>query len=138
MVYIYIYIYSVQHNWIIKALQLAKVPSKIINAISKLMIVWATKIILRVVHETIETWIINYLTSVLQGDFLSLLLFILSVNPLSFLQKNLTGYKIGDAGERDISISHVFFFDDLKHYIWKVRNYSSIWYHSLRVISVCN
>ena len=38
---------SVPHDWIIKALQLAKVPSKIINVISKLMKVWATKIILR-------------------------------------------------------------------------------------------
>ena len=67
---------SVPHDWIIKALHLAKVPSKIINAISKLMKVWATKIILRAENETIETRIKNYLTGVLQGDCLSLLLFI--------------------------------------------------------------
>ena len=30
----------VPHDWIIKALQLAKVPSKIINAISQLIKVW--------------------------------------------------------------------------------------------------
>ena len=67
-------------------------------------------------NETIEMRIINYLTGVLQGDCLSLLLFILSVNSLSFLLKNLPGYKIGEPGKRDISISHLFFVDDLKTY----------------------
>ena len=67
-------------------------------------------------NETIEMRIINYLTGVLQGDCLSLLLLILSVNPLSFLLKNLPGYKIGEPGKRDISISLLFFVDDLKTY----------------------
>ena len=107
---------SVPHDWIIKALQLAKVPSKIINAVSKLMKVWATKIILRAENETIETRIINYLTGVLQRDCLSLILFILSVNPLSFLLKDLPCYKIGEPGKRDISISHLLFVDGLKTY----------------------
>ena len=80
------------------------------------MKVWATKIILRAENETTETRIINYLIGVLQGDCLSLLLLILSVNPLSFLLKNLPGYKIGEPGKRDISISHLFFVDDLKTY----------------------
>ena len=106
---------SVPHDWIVKALQLTKVPPKIINAISKLMRVRATKITLRAENKTIETRIINYLTVVLQEDCLSLL-FILSVNPLSFLLKNLTVYKIGEPGRRDISISHLFFVDDLKTY----------------------
>ena len=60
---------SVPHDWIIKALQLAKRPPKIMNAISKLMKVWATKITLKGENETIETRVINYLTGVLQGDF---------------------------------------------------------------------
>ena len=107
---------SVPHDWIVKALQLTKVPPKIINAISKLMRVRATKITLKAENKTIETRIINYLTVALQEDCLSLLLFILSVNPLSFLLKNLTGYKIGEPGRRDISISHLFFVDDLKTY----------------------
>ena len=58
----------------------------------------------------------NYLTGVLQGECLSLLLFILSVNPLSFLLKNLPGYKIGEPGKSDISISHLLIVDDLKTY----------------------
>ena len=80
------------------------------------MKVWATKITLRAENETIETSVINYLTGVLQGDCLSLFLFILSVNPLSFLLKNLPGYKIGQPGKRGMSISHVLFVDDFKTY----------------------
>ena len=106
----------VPHDWIIKALQLAKVPSKIINAISQLMKVWLTKIILRIENDTIGTRIVNDLTGVSQADCLSLVLFILSVNPLSFLLKSLPGYKIGEPGKRGISISHLFFVDDLKTY----------------------
>ena len=64
------------------------------------MKVWATKIKLRGENETIETHVINYLKGVLKGVCLSLLLFILSVNPLSFLLKNLPGYKIGEPGKR--------------------------------------
>ena len=67
---------SVPHDWIVKALQLAKVPPKIINAISKLMRVRATKITLKAENKTIETRIINYLLVALQEDCLSLLLFI--------------------------------------------------------------
>ena len=51
---------SPKHDWIIKALQLAKVPSNIINAISKLMKAYETKITLRAENETIETRLINY------------------------------------------------------------------------------
>ena len=68
--------------------------------ISKLTAAWATKMTLRAENETIETRIMNYLIGVLQGDCLSLLLFILSVNPLSFLLKKLPGYKIGEPGKR--------------------------------------
>ena len=67
---------SVPHDWIVKALQLAKVPPKIINAISKLMRVRATKITLKAENKTIETRIMNYLLVTLQEDCLSLLLFI--------------------------------------------------------------
>ena len=45
----------VPHNSVTKALQLAKIPPKIINAISQVMKVWATKITLKGENETIET-----------------------------------------------------------------------------------
>ena len=66
--------------------------------------------------ETITTDNIKYLTGLLQGDCLSLLLFIISVNPLSFLLKQLPGYNSGPPGARENIISHLFFVDDLKTY----------------------
>ena len=52
----------------------------------------------------------------MQGDCLSLSLFILSINPLSFLLKKLPSYKIGPPRNRNHKISHLFFVDDLKTY----------------------
>lgn len=81
-----------------KALELAHVPVKIINTINGLMSTWATK----------------KLTGVLQGDCMGLTLFILNVNPLSFLLKNLPGHKL--PGKRKNKVSNLFLVDDLKTY----------------------
>ena len=105
---------SVPHSWIIKALHLAKVPEKVLNAILRLMELWATKVNLFAEGTNIETESINYLTGVLQGDCLSLMLFILSVNPLSFMLSLLPGYNIGKPNSSKVNISHLFFVDDLK------------------------
>ena len=103
---------SVPHDWILKALELARVPPLVIQAIKNLMGVWATKLYLKdIITDTIK-----YLTGFLQGDCLSLVMFILSVNPLSFLLKRLPGYIAGPAGSRNTKINHLFFVDDLKTY----------------------
>ena len=53
----------------------------------------------------IETEFIQYLHGMFQGDVLSLQLFVLSVNPLSFLLNIQTeGYPTGNPRERDIDI----------------------------------
>ena len=82
---------SVPHSQIIKTLHLAKVPEKLLNTILLLMELWATEVNLFAEGTNIETESINYLTGVLQGDCLSLMLFILSVNPLSFMLSLLPG-----------------------------------------------
>ena len=105
---------SVPHSWIIKALHLAKVPEKVLNAILRLMELWATKVNLFAEGTNIETESINYLTGVLQGDCLSLMLFILSVNPLSFMLSLLPGYNIGKRNSSKVNMTHLFFVDDLK------------------------
>ena len=107
---------SMPHNWMLKALALAKVPPKLISAIDRLSKVWATIVSLHGTKETITTDTINYLTGLLQGDCLSLLLFIISVNPLSYLLQKLPGYNAGPPGRRENMISHLFFVDDLKTY----------------------
>ena len=59
------------------------------------MKLWATKVNLFAEGTNIQTESINYLTGVQQGDCLSLMLFILSVNPLSSMLSLLPGYNIG-------------------------------------------
>ena len=70
---------------IIKALELAKVSNKILITIRNIMDLWATNVNLFTSNTGIKTNTINYITGVLQGDCLSVMLFILSVNPLSFV-----------------------------------------------------
>ena len=103
---------SAPHDWILKSLKLAHVSQKTTNSIENLTEVWSTKLYLK---DT-ETDSINYLTGFLQGDCLSLIMFILCLNTLSFLLKNLPGYKPGPPGERDNKISHLFFVYDLTTY----------------------
>ena len=81
----------VPYDWILKTLELAQVPLKITNTIKLLMNTWATKLYL----NSIETYILKYQTGVLQEDCMALILFILRVNPLSFLLSQLPGYKVG-------------------------------------------
>ena len=108
---------SVLHDWIIEALKLAKVPKVLITAIDNLTRNWSTRLTLQTDNGTITTDYIEYLREIFQGDSLSLLLFVLSVNPLSFLLNHTTrGYKIGKPGERNLELTHNFFVDDLKLY----------------------
>ena len=122
---------SVPHSWIIESLKLTKIPDKIIDAIKMVMFKWRTKIHLYGETESIETSEIEYYKGKLQGDMLSLILFVLSVNPLSFILHKKEGYKIGKEKtstqnrdedykmeEQEIStnLSHLFFVDDLKLY----------------------
>ena len=65
--------------------------------------------------SNVETDFINYLRGILQGDTLSLILFALSVNPLSHLPQQHEGYKAGKV-IRVKNISHLFFVDNLKLY----------------------
>ena len=105
---------SVPHSWLFKALQLAKLPNKIIKCIAKLSEKWATVISLKSENETITTRKISYAKGIYQGDSLSVILFILALNPLSYLINQLKGYPAGQ--DRNINITHNFFVDDLKLY----------------------
>ena len=60
---------SVPHDWVIKSLQLAKVPTIIIQAIQSLMNKWKTRVHLYGESNTIETKLIDYYRGILQGPF---------------------------------------------------------------------
>ena len=103
---------SVPHSWLIKSLELAKVPSTIIKAIERLTETWSTNAYLLTSKGNITTVEIKYKKGILQGDALSVILFILSVNPSSFLLNRAEGFEITE----EKSLNHVFFVDDLKLY----------------------
>ena len=114
---------SVPHSWIVKALELAKVPQQLIDDILSLKQFWNTEVTLKTETETLTTEQIEYLTGILQGDSLSLILFELSTNPLSFLlNKNSEGYKIRTSSERTSSLTHLVFVDDLKTFSSSLRD----------------
>ena len=73
------------------------------------MDLWATEVNFFAKSSIIETNTINYITGVLQGDCLSLMLFLLSTNPLSFPLSLPLGFKIGKSNNNK-RIS--FFVDD--------------------------
>ena len=106
---------SVPHNWILESFKLAKVPLKIIRAIEHLMTKWRTKLSLHGEDASIETDQLEYHKGIIQGDTLSLILFILSVNPLSFLLSKEEGIEL-TLEEQARIITHLFFVDDLKLY----------------------
>ena len=74
------------------------------------MDLWATKVNLLINNTSIKTNMINYITGVLRGDCLSLMLFILSVNPLSLLP----GYNRAKTDNSKQMLTLLLFIDDLK------------------------
>ena len=76
---------------------------------------WRTRLYQHGEKTTTESSEIEYFKGILQGDMLSLILFVLSVNPLSFMLHKEEGYKIGKE-ERTTNLSHLFFVEDLKLY----------------------
>ena len=90
---------SVPHEWLIQSLYLAKLPEDLIRAIEHLTSQWSTVLHLKGEEEVIVSDIIYFVKGIFQGDSLSVLLFILSVNP-----------------HKNYNVTHNFFVDDLKLY----------------------
>ena len=103
---------SVLHSWLLKSLELAKVPPLVIKAIERLTQTWSTNAYLRTPNGDITTDEIKYRWGILQGDSLSVILFILSANPSSFLLNKVKGFTITP----EKLLNHLFFVDDLKMY----------------------
>ena len=86
----------------------------LVSAIETLMRNWSTKLQLQSESELIESEHVKYLRGIFHGDSLSLFLFILTVNPMSFFLNTTEGYTLGKPGDRDLNITRLFFVDDLK------------------------
>ena len=111
---------SIPHEWILTALRLAKIPEHLVAAIKRLIKSWITELNLQTKDGNVSVGDIIYHKGVLQGDYLRVILFILSLNPLSYLLKKEDGYNMGSSEERDKLLvkvlTHLFFVDDLKLY----------------------
>ena len=106
---------SVPHAWILESLRLAKIPENIIQAIEELISSWKTELNIPTVDGNVTIGDVIYEKGVLQGDYLSVILFILSLNPLSCLLNTRTkGIKMGLGSAWQGMLSHLFFVDDLK------------------------
>ena len=95
-------------------MKLAKVPLQLLSAIENLAKHWAIIASLHGTNESVITDIIKYRNGIFQGNALSVLLFVLCLNPLSFLLQNLKGYSYGKS--RNHTLTQNFFVDDLKLY----------------------
>ena len=81
-----------------------------------MMTKWRTKLTLNGEDTSPESDELSNLKGILQGDTLNLILFILSVNPLSYLLLMEEGIQLTIEDLVRI-ITHLFFVDDLKPYV---------------------
>ena len=98
----------------IKSLKLAKLPPLIVTAIDTLTKSWATNKHISGQNVSFTSNLVEYKNGIFQGDGLPVLLFILSMNPLSFMLNRSNCYSIGKGNSREINVTHLFFVDDLK------------------------
>ena len=95
--YIHTYIHylkafdSVSHEWLIEPLKLAKLPPLIVTTIDTLTKSW-TNIYISGQNVYFTSNLIECKNGIFQGDGLSILMFILSMNSLSFMLNRLKGY----------------------------------------------
>ena len=105
---------AVPQEWFIEYLKLAKLPTLIVTAIDTLIKSWATNMHISGENVSCTSNLIEYKNGILHGDGLSVLLFILNMNPLSFMLNRLNGYSVGKGNSREIKITHLFFVENLK------------------------
>ena len=98
---------SVPHSWMIESLRLAKASNLMINAIQSLAKTWTTNVCMNGVNDSYLSNTIKYLKCIFQGESLSVLLLILSLNPMSFLLNKLKGYAFGKNGNPSQDITYL-------------------------------
>ena len=103
---------SIPHSWIIKALQMYKVPPSLTSYIRHSMSTWQTTIILNYSSASIATTPIRTKRGICQGDSLSPLIFCMSPAPLTNLLKTTDlGYEM-----KKEKFNHLLYMDGLKLY----------------------
>ena len=101
---------SVLHSWIEKCLKMLKISPVLRNLLSHSMRMWKTTLVLNTVENTLNAGDINIDSGIFQGDSLSLILFCVTLIPLSKVPNN-TGYSYKIYNN---TINHLFYIGELK------------------------
>ncbi|XP_044755032.1 uncharacterized protein LOC123313986 [Coccinella septempunctata] len=106
---------SVPHTWLLKFLEMHGTAGKVIELLGHLMKNWRTSLFVRSGDVLVEAEQIKINRGIFQGDTLSPIWFCLALNPLSIILNNTNyGYVINK--NRQVTISHRLYMDDLKLY----------------------
>ena len=90
------------------------------------MLTWRATLYLYDDTCKVKTGFMNYSRGILQGDTISRILFVISVNPLSHLLEKQEDYKAGSPN-RTMDIGHLFV-DDLKVYAPNIQKLKEMLY----------
>lgn len=105
---------SVPHSYLITILKTYKIDPKIVKFLETCMQFWKTELVVTLNGKTLRTEPIPIQCGIFQGDSLSPLWFILSLNPLSnLLSDTKIGYQLEKHGK---FINHLLYVDDAKLY----------------------
>ena len=105
---------SMSHNWLIKTLELQKIPNVIKNTLIKLSCQWKTSLKVKTQVGVRLTEPIQLKRGIYHCDTVCPLLFIMCVNHMAWELPTLQGYRM--TKPVDIDISHSLFIDELKLY----------------------
>ena len=93
-----------------------RVPEKVVNALTKLMEGWKTKLEVNENGKVTISRLINIVKGFLQGDSYSPVGFCLTEIPAAMVMGDTDGYTIGQRGEQKVKRTRSLFVDDLKIY----------------------
>ena len=105
---------SIPHSWLLHALKLAKLPNHLLMAIKNLTESWYIELNLNGKDDSIVSNVIKIIPGIYQGDSLSVILFVLALNPLSQLLRSTKRYAYGKNCQHQHT--HNFFVNDFKLY----------------------
>ena len=102
---------SVSHQWILKCLEIHRVPKNLCDFIRRLIISWNITLEVRKDKGLEFIGPIDILRGILQGDCFCVTLFIMGLNPVAWYVRSTERYKMSTMKEK---IAHLLFVDDLK------------------------
>lgn len=107
---------SVSHEWILAMLWMYRFHPSLVRFIERCMILWQTRLCLRVADEQLTTAPVHIRRGIFQGDTLSPLLFCLAIAPISTeLDRLAVGFHLR-YGDVECHLSHLMYMDDIKLY----------------------